>query len=550
MRLPKTKPVKMPFAKMPSAKAPLQPRTIAIGLGVVVLSFLVALEAMDWLLPGGSLPAPALQELPPLPPVTRSSYVVAPVVVTLSAIRDAADRTAPRNFAGKTNNPAAQVLQNADIGWTAARGPIAASGAEDMLSLSTPLTGRVNVTGSLSAKATGALGDAIAGVLGNNAAKQIGGINIKNLNASAEIKGNVTITSRPKFAAAWHLEPNLGAQVNLGDTNLAVAGSRVNVPAQMKPVIDKTVGEQLNIVAERIRHDPLLERTARAQWAMACRSVRLEDQGLEGQALEGQGATSSAPVLWLEVKPTRAIAAQPRVDASAVTLTMGIEAETRITPGQTQPDCPFPDKITIIPPTPGGVSIGIPIDIPFTELNRIIAQQIAGRTFPEDGSGPVDVTVKSATIQAAGDRMLISLLVRAKEKKSFFGFGAEATVHIWGTPALDQARQTLRLANVQLAVESEAAFGLLGAAARAVMPRLQGALAEKAIVDLKPFANNARRKIAAAIADFQKSGDGVKVAANINSLALADIAFDSTTLRVIAAAEGAINVSVTALPGL
>jgi len=546
MRLPKTKPFKMALRKMAMrlpktmpVRMPLRPRTIAISVGVVVLSFLVALKAMDWLLPGGSLPGPALAELPPLPPVTRSSYVVAPVVVTLSAIRDVADRSAPRNFAGKADNVAAQVLQNADIGWTAARGPIAASGAQDMLSLSTPLTGRVNVTGSLSSKATGAVGDAIAGLLGNNAAKQIGGINIKNLNASAEIKGNVIITSRPKFAAAWHLEPNLGAQVNLGDTNLAVAGARVNVPAQMKPVIDKTVGEQLNIVAERIRNDPILERTARAQWAMACRSVPLEDPD----------ATSSSPMFWLEVKPTRAIAAQPRVDASALTLTMGIEAETRITPSQTRPDCPFPDKITIIPPTPGGVSIAVPIDLPFTGLNRIIEQQIAGRTFPEDGSGPVDVTVKSATIQAAGDRLLISLLVRAKEK-SFFGFGAEATVHIWGTPALDQARQTLRLTNVQLAVESEAAFGLLGAAARAVMPRLQSALAAKAIVDLKPFANNAREKIAAAIADFQKSGDGVKVTANINSLTLADIAFDSNTLRVIAAAEGAINVGVTALPGL
>ena len=546
MRLPKTKPFKMALRKMAlrlpktmPVRMPVRPRTIAISVGVVVFSFLVALMAMDWLLPGGSLPGPALAELPPLPPVTRSSYVVAPVVVTLSAIRDVADRSAPRNFAGKADNAAAQVLQNADIGWTAARGPIAASGAQDMLSLSTPLTGRVNVTGSLSSKATGAVGDAIAGLLGNNAAKQIGGINIKNLNASAEIKGNVIITSRPKFAAAWHLEPNLGAQVNLGDTNLAVAGARVNVPAQMKPVIDKTVGEQLNIVAERIRNDPILERTARAQWAMACRSVPLEDPD----------ATSSSPMFWLEVKPTRAIAAQPRVDASALTLTMGIEAETRITPSETRPDCPFPDKITIIPPTPGGVSIAVPIDLPFTGLNRIIEQQIAGRTFPEDGTGPVDVTVKSATIQAAGDRLLISLLVRAKEK-SFFGFGAEATVHIWGTPALDQARQTLRLTNVQLAVESEAAFGLLGAAARAVMPRLQSALAAKAIVDLKPFANNAREKIAAAIADFQKSGDGVKVAANINSLMLADIAFDSNTLRVIAAAEGAINVSVTALPGL
>jgi Domain of unknown function (DUF4403) len=544
MRLPKTMPFKtMPFKTMPFKKAlpqkmPVQPKMIAIAVGVLALSFVFALEAMEWLLPTGTVPAPALKELPPLPPVTRSSYVVAPVAVALSAIRDVADRATPRNFAGKADNPVAQVLQNADIGWTAARGPIAASGAQDMLSLSTPLTGKVNVTGSLSSKATGAVGDAIAGLLGSTAAKQIGSVNIKNLNASAEIKGNVIVTSRPKLAANWHLEPNLGAQVNLGDTNLSVAGARVNVPAQVKPVIDKTVGEQLNAVAERIRNDPLLERTARAQWAKACRSV----------PLEGPGATSSLPLLWLEVKPTRAIAAQPRVDTSTVTLTMGIEAETRITPTETQPDCPFPDKITIVPPTQGGVSIAVPVDLPFTELNNIINEQIAGRTFPEDGLGSVDVTVKNASVQAAGDRLLISLLVRAKEK-SFFGFGAEATVHIWGNPVLDQGRQTLRLAKVELAVESEAAFGLLGAAARAVMPRLQSALAEKAIIDLKPFASNARDKIAAAIADFQKSGDGVKVVADVASLTLADIAFDSRTLRVIAAAEGAINVSVTTLPG-
>ncbi len=542
MRLPKTTPVKMP-AKMAvqlAKKMPMRPRTIAIAAGVVVLAFLLALKALDWLSPGGTVPAPALVELPPLPPVSRSSYVVAQVAVALSAIRDVADRAAPRNFAGKADNPVSQVLQNANIGWTALRGPIAATGDQDVLSLSTPLTGKLNVTGSVSSKATGAVGDAIAGLLGDKAAKQIGSVNIKALNANAEIKGNVIITSRPKLAAAWHLEPNLGAQVNLGDTSLSVAGARVDVPAQVKPVIDKTVGEQLNAVAERIRNDPTLERTARLQWAKACRSV----------PLQGAGDASSLPTLWLEIKPIRAIAAQPRVDASAVTLTMGIEAETRITPIETKPDCPFPDKITIVPPTPGGVSIGVPIDLPFIELNKIVEAQIAGRTFPEDGSGPVSVTVKHASIQAAGERLLISLLVRAKEKESFFGLGAEATVHIWGSPVLDQARQTLRLSRVELAVESEGAFGLLGAAARAVMPRLQGALAEKLVVDLKPFATNAQQKIAAAIADFQKSEDGVRVAADIKSLTLADIAFDSKTLRIIAAAEGMINVNVTTLPGL
>jgi Domain of unknown function (DUF4403) len=518
---------------------PARLRTILLAIAVVVVSFFVSLKAMDWISPRAGTSAPVLAALPPLVPAPRSSVVVAPVTIALSAIREAAERAAPRNFAGKSDNPVSQVLQNADIGWTASRGPILASGAQDVLSLSTPLTGKLNVTGSLTARASGAVGDAVGGILGANAAAKIGAVNIKQLNVSGEIRGNVTITSRPRLAAAWHVEPNLAATVNLGDTSLALAGAKVNVPAQVKPYIDKTVGEQLNAVGQRIRSDPTLERAARLQWAKACRSM----------PLQGTGATASMPALWLELKPIRAIAVQPHVDDRAVTLTVGIEAETRITPTETRPDCPFPDKISIVPPSSTGVSIGVPIDMPFTELNKILEAQLAGRTFPEDGSGAAEVTVKHAYVAAAGERLLISLLVHAKEK-SFFGFSADATVHIWGRPVLDQVQQTLRLADMELAVESEAAFGLLGAAARAVMPHLQRALTEKATVDLKPFATNAQKKIADAITDFQKNDDGVKVDASITSIGLSDIAFDSNTLRIIADAAGTITVTVTKLPEL
>jgi hypothetical protein len=521
-------------------RLPVSAKTILLGVAVVAVSFFVSLKTMDWLASRGTVDAPVLVELPPLPPASRISSIVAPVTISLSAIRDAADRAAPRSFTGKADNPVSQILQNADIGWTASRGPITASGGQDVLSLATPLTGTLNVTGSLSAKATGAVGDALGGLLGGNVAKQIGSVNIKNLNASAEIKGNVVITARPKIAAAWRIEPNLAAQVNLGDSSLSVAGARVNVPAQVKPLIDKTVADQLNAVQARFRNDPALEQNARTQWAKACRSI----------PLQGTGTGSSMPALWLELKPTAAIAVQPRIDGTAMTLIMGVEAETRITPAQTQPECPFPPKIVIVPQAAGAIHIGVPIDVPFADINKIVEAQFAGRTFPEDGSGSVDVVVKRASVAASGDRLLISLLVNAKEKKSFFGFGGEANVHIWGRPVLDPAQQTMRLANIELAVESEAAFGLLGAAARTAMPHLQKALAEKATIDLKPFAINAQKKIATAIADFQKNEDGVRVAADITSLRLADIAFDSKTLRVIAVAEGAINVSITALPGL
>ena len=521
-------------------RLPMHLKMILAAVAIVAVSFFFSLAAMDWVAPRGAVRAPVLVELPPLPQSPRSSTIMAPIAIALSAIREAADHAAPRSFNGKADNPVPQILQNADIGWTASRGPITASGAQDALSLATSLTGTLNVTGSLSAKATGAVSDALGGLLGGNVAKQIGSVNIKSLNASAEIKGNVVITARPKLAANWRIEPNLAAQVNLADSSLTIAGARVNVPAQVKPLIDKTVAEQIAAVQTRMRNDPMFEQQARQQWARACRSI----------PLQGTGAGSTLPPLWLELRPTRAIAAQPRVDASAVTLTLGIEAETRVTPAETKPDCPFPATLAIVLPTPGGISIGVPVDMPLTSLSPLMEAQLVGKTFPEDGSGPVDVTVKRASVAASGDRLLVSLLINAKEKKSLFGLGSEAQVHIWGRPALDAGQQTLRLTDIELAVESEAAFGLLGAAARAVMPRLQQVIADKLVIDLKPFAGNAQKKIAAAIADLQRNEEGIRVAAEISGIRLADIAFDSRTLRVIVQADGAIKVFLSALPGL
>jgi uncharacterized protein DUF4403 len=199
---------------------------------------------------------------------------------------------------------------------------------------------------------------------------------------------------------------------------------------------------------------------------------------------------------------------------------------------------------------PAGVGIQVPIDVPLSEIGKLVEAQFAGRTFPEDGSGSVEVTVRRASVAASGDRLLITLLVHARQKNSWWGFGGEANVHIWGQPTVDLDHQTLRLTNIELAVESEGAFGLLGAAARAVMPNLQKVLVDKTTIDLKPFSANAKKKLDAAISDLQKNEDGVRVAAEINNLRLADIAFDSKTLRVIAEADGTINVAITALPGL
>ena len=185
---------------------------------------------------------------------------------------------------------------------------------------------------------------------------------------------------------------------------------------------------------------------------------------------------------------------------------------------------------------------------PYLDVNRLLEAQLKGKTFPEDKSGAFSATVRTVALAASGDRLLISLRVKANENKSWFGLGAEATIHVWGRPVLDSGRQMLRLKDIALDVESEAAFGLLGAAARAAVPYLETTLAENAVVDLLPLTANARKSIEAAIVDFRKSADGVRVDAAVTDLRLVGIEFDAKTLRVIAEADGTVRVAVSALP--
>jgi len=96
-------------------------------------------------------------------------------------------------------------------------------------------------------------------------------------------------------------------------------------------------------------------------------------------------------------------------------------------------------------------------------------------------------------------------------------------------------------------VQSEAAFGILGAATRATAPYLEKAIADSAVIDLNPLADQARKSVEAVIVDMRQAADGVRVDAAVTALRLVGIEFDATTLRVMAEADGTVRVAVTAL---
>jgi hypothetical protein len=125
--------------------------------------------------------------------------------------------------------------------------------------------------------------------------------------------------------------------------------------------------------------------------------------------------------------------------------------------------------------------------------------------------------------------------------------GADATVYVWGKPALDQEQQILRFSDVAMDVDSQAAFGLLGVAAEAAAPYLQKMLADKGVIDLKPFADDAKKRLAVAVGDFAAQGNGLHATVSVDELRLTGIAYDSDILRIIANANGGVHVAVSSL---
>jgi len=512
-------------------------RKFLIGVALLAVSFFGALAAINGLWPKTTTDnRPPLAAVPPLQPLTRASVVAAPAEIALSAIRDMIEAEAPRNLAGKADNPLRDLLTNAEVGWTVTRGPLSVVGRSDALVLSTPLNGTFRITGQIGNQ-VGNLTGQLGNILGGDIGRQIGNVAGKAFDQRADVRGSVTITSHPTIAPNWRLQPNLTGQVTIGDAAVAVVGVRVGVPNQVKPMLDQNIGEQVAALEARVRNDPFLEQAARREWTQMCRSISL------------RSPEAGIPDLWLEIRPTRAFATQPRVGATAVTLVLGVEAQTRVVPTETKPNCPFPATVEIVPQMDQGrITIGVPIDLPFTEVDKVFEAQLKGKTFPEDGSGPVSINVRRAAIAPSGDRLLISLVVRVTEKKSWFGLGADATLHIWGRPTLDREHQVLRFTDLELAVESEAAFGLLGTAAQAMRPQLREALTEHALIDLKPFAASARKRIDAALGDFRQAGAGVRADLAVTAVRLVGVAFDAKTLRVIAEADGTAKIAVTALP--
>ena len=148
-------------------------------------------------------PSPAHHAAPvqPLEAITRSSTVVAPVVVANSAIRDVLEAKTPRNFVGRQDDPMPQLLTGADINWSVQRGPLSLTERTEELEFSTELAGTLHITGTISGIADALVGT-IGGLINQGLGQDLRQLTGTIVDQNVEFRGTLTVISHPASSLA------------------------------------------------------------------------------------------------------------------------------------------------------------------------------------------------------------------------------------------------------------------------------------------------------------------------------------------------------------
>src|SRR5262245_34133302 len=223
---------------------------IVVGVLIVVVGLAGGVWTTRWFAPSAPDRRPKLVEMPPLAPVTRSSVIVTPAAIALTAIQEALEKAAPRDFSGKPEIPPPLNVFKAEIDWSLVRGPFAVSGRPDGITLSTALRGSFRASGQMPNPPGGFSGlpgvPGLPGLFGGGPGRPgIQNQAERTTDQRAEIAGNVMVTARPTLLARWRLEPNLVAQATIADASLSVMGMKLNVSNEMKPNLERTINEQV-----------------------------------------------------------------------------------------------------------------------------------------------------------------------------------------------------------------------------------------------------------------------------------------------------------------
>ena len=454
----------------------------------------------------------------------RPTMILTSVYFPKTLIEQKLNEIVPRNEQGAQANPVGNPVVDDVLTWQFARQPIAVRMTAGAIVGATTISGVVRIWGNVRL---------IRGDIG----RFLGRLNPTNIpfSAHANLRARTTVSIRPQLKPSWRVLPNLAATAHVDEAVIPINHvGRISVRGHVQRALDGKLADLRGRFEAALRNDDRLEKEARKAWDKLCGAFPLDID------------KDKKPDLYLRIAPVSARAAQPAISATGVTFQIGIEANTEISADPKSPECEFPAAVKLLPLAKPLFEIGLPIDMPYAELNKAASARLPEKFMRADHA--VTLEVKSAAIGGgANGRVAIVADVVATEKGWFFGLFRKqvaAKISISAIPRLDSLNQRIRFEEVDLDVASKSLFGVTQTLANAAAPLIEGWVETKLAIDVGAQAKKLPAMAQAVVAKLNSQSGNLTVQGRLETPKLVSITAGDTSIRLHGQAQGSITATL------
>lgn len=392
--------------------------------------------------------------------------------------------------------------------------------------------------------------DASARVTGGASVRNRGGI--VPFQTSVNLSADARLRLRLQLEQSWRLNPEvqLFARLNTATipvrvplpTPLTPTDVNIDVRGTLQPEVDRMLNSLVQQFQRDIRANRFLEDAAELAWNDLCKSHPVA-------AVEAGAPTD----LWVVVRPIAFHAAQPLIDALGMTLTLGLEADTKLVTEAQAPECDTLPPLRIDEAEPG-LSLIVPAELAYGVLSGVLTQQFVGQSIPV-GNGaltltPVDVRLGS---EDASLNVVVEVDVAWRGWWAWWSwlFGpTRASIELSTEPALDADNQVLAFKNSRISGRSNDALNVVGNLALLAQEALVSAFERAGVINLAPEAERAREAAERAAASLDTGGLGglVVETASVDDVRLQSLEVGPQALKLTIVASGDLKLAIREIP--
>ncbi len=351
------------------------------------------------------------------------------------------------------------------------------------------------------------------------------------INKTEDTRFDMVINTESKIGLTedYKLKTTTTGDFEWGDTKpyIELGPLKIGLARFVEPTLRKQMATITRQLDAELQKQVNVKQYVQQAWTMLQEPVKVDD---------GMNA-------WLQVLPQDVRVTPLQARNGTLALRIGITSYINVTTeGKPQvqsikklPNLVLDNKLA------DNIQVGLTADIPYTQVSKMLQQQVANQTYKFD-DGKSQLTVKDAAVSPAGHQLVLMLDVDGKTKAGLFTKKIVGKIYLRGTPYYDAATASIKMRDVDYDLETK--DRLLSTANWLAKNKFKDMIQQQVNIPVKDQLTNVHRSLQQALDKQGRVHESVLLKGRIQTIEPDNIYLTPTAIRTVINAKGNLTATI------